>query len=384
MIYNAPSVIELRSHCPGSGLLSSKMPRTEQSAKAAKGDIVHDAIMLKLSKGMEPKHLEEEYDRNTVNIAVDLIDKRLKEMTGKGVAHYRKLKAIKCEKSLALGHVGWPGRAKADVVIYLDSGTVMVLEIKTGEWEVTGPSANRQVHDYLCGTSRIMPDLSLFYAVILQPALIEELQWREAKYTRLEVDALGEQLKAFRRATFEPDAPLIWGEHCSKCSAAQMCPARRGTLELAAKTLQECGPDVASYMEKLKPAERTARLEEVRESERFAKKFYELVKAWKLNTPGAELPGYKIGTGKGQRSFVGAAPDASKRLWEAFGDTFKAKGIGSSPEALLEVKSPATLEKALSKAEKEKLGTMDIVMKEAGALTVVEDVPTKMPKPRED
>lgn len=383
-IYNAPSVLELRSHCPGSGVLSSKMPRTEQSAKGAKGDIVHDAIMLKLKRGTSPSFLENEYDRNTVNVAAKLVDAWLKKQTGQGLEKYQKRKAIHVEKSLNLGHVGWPGNAKADVIVDVDATTRLILEIKTGEWEVTGPSANRQGHAYVCGEARIAPDANLFYLVILQPALIEELQWRESKYNRAEAEALAEQIRGFVKATFDPEAPLVWGEWCARCPASEMCPARRGTLTEMAKVLEEVGPTVGAYMDKLRPVERSAAMAKMKVTEATAKKFLELAKAWRLNTPDAELPGWKVGPGRGTRTFSGAAPDTAKKLYAAFGAKLKAKLGVDSPEGLLTVLSPSSVESALGKAEKEQLVAMDVVTKEVGALSVIEDKPTPMPKPRED
>ncbi len=382
-IYNAPSVMELRSHCPGSGALSAKVPRTEQTDKGKKGDEVHAAIMAKVQDGTEPKDLNELYDRNTVDVACKLVDKRLKKLTGKGLAHYRKKGAIEIEKSLNLGHVGWDGRAKADVVIRLDKTTVLVLEIKTGEWEVTGPSANRQGHDYLCGERRLSPDVNRFYLVILQPALVEELQWREATYSAQEVDDLALQLEAFREATYNPNAPLIWGDHCSKCPANEMCPARMGTLREATHILAT-GPTVAAYMPTLDPKDRSEIMAKMKLAHNQSKKFLDLAKAWMLNTPGAEIPGWKVGPGKGNREFSGSAPDTAKSLYKAFGGTLKAKLGIESPEGLLTVLSPSQVEGALGKAEREKLVAMDVVTKEAGALSVIEDKPTPMPKPRVD
>ncbi len=382
-IYNAPSVMELRSHCPGSGALSAKVPRTEQTDKGKKGDEVHAAIMAKLQDGTEPKELNELYDRNTVDVACKLVDKRLKKLTGKGLAAYRKKGAIECEKPLNLGHVGWDGRAKADVVIRLDKTTVLVLEIKTGEWEVTGPSANRQGHDYLCGERRLSPEVTTFYLVVLQPALVEELQWREAVYTASEVDDLALQLSAFREATYNPNAPLIWGDHCSKCPANEMCPARMGTLRQMEQLLAKA-PTVSEYMERSDVKERSQIMAQMKLTMNQSDKFLKLAKAWMLNTPGAEIPGWKVGPGRGSREFLGAAPDTAKKLYAAFGGTFKAKLGIESPEGLLTVLSPAEVEKALGKADKEKLVAMDVVGKESGALSVIEDKPTPMPKPRVD
>ncbi len=382
-IYNAPSVMELRSHCPGSGALSAKVPRTEQTEKGKKGDEVHAAIMAKLQDGTEPKELNELYDRNTVDLACKLVDKRLKKLTGKGLAAYRKKGAIECEKPLNLGHVDWDGRAKADVVIRLDKTTVLVLEIKTGEWEVTGPSANRQGHDYLCGERRLSPEVKHFYLAIVQPALVEELQWREAHYTDTDVDDLALQLQAFREATYNPNAPLLWGDWCSKCPANEMCPARMGTLRQMEQLLAEA-PTVALHFVKLSPKERSETMAKMKLAKNQSEKFLDLAKAWLLNTPTAEIPGWKVGPGKGSRKFSGSAPDTAKSLYKAFGGTLKAKLGIESPEGLMTVLSPSQVEGALGKAEREKLVAMDVVTKEAGALSVIEDMPTPMPKPRVD
>ncbi len=269
---------------------------------------------------------------------------------------------------------------------------VLTIELKTGVIAVSGPEANRQLHDYLVGESVRHPKAETFYGLILQPSIVDELAFRMGRWTRDEVVGVGfsggqppllVQLAKIRKATHDPNAPLIWGEHCGHCRCREMCPARRGTVQQARATLAVSGSTVAEYMQRLDPATRLTEWETAKEAKRYLEKFDELVKAWLLADPNAQVPGYRIGPKAGNRQFLKGrpAPEVAAEVFEKVKAELEAAKI-DSPAKLLEVISPTKIEEAVGKKAYARLTDAGLVEKAEASLAVLKDARPAIPQPR--
>lgn len=388
---NPPSKMELREHCPGSAAISAVTPKEPQSPEAEKGERMHQAIQGAVlewaTEGFSAAQQEERisaycrvngitdpYDRETVAVGVRILEAQIQAASDA----LEVTPTVKVEVDVPLAPAGYHGRARLDVVVQFGRDVVMVVEIKTGAVEVMGPVGNRQLHDYAVGARVLYPEATTYIGTILQPGLVTALQWREARWTGAAVDQLAERLRQIREATFDPNAPFNPGSHCSTCPASQMCPARRGTVTEALKVYEANGKTVADYMEKLEPGQRAEVYQQARKAASYLKKFDELVKAWAVNTKGS-IPGFKIASGRGQRRFIGRA-EAAEKVWALVGHRLKEAKLAEAPGDLLEMVSPAKIEEVVS--ETEVVALQPLIEKEAGAMTLVEDKATAMPKPR--
>lgn len=406
MLNNAPNVVELREYCPGSAALSEGLPRLPETPEMLKGIALHAAIDDVLARGMSwqaatyAHGIVEEYDKRTVATAERLFVNGVKRLEQQLDAESGQVLA---EVAVNLLPSGWDGSARLDFLVTFVNfaGVVMavlVIELKTGTHVVTGPEANRQLHDYLVGAAGLYPGCQRFIGAILQPAVVDELAWRVGKWTRAEVlDGFGpaegpnepgllRQLQKIRERTQPPDAPLVWGDHCGTCRCREMCPARRGTLADTIKLQAETGSTVAEYMAKLTPVERLAEWKRVKQAASYAKKFDELVKAWIMDNPTDNtVPGYKVGTKPGNREFDShvPAPQLAAKAWEVAGEDLAAAGF-KGPDDLVECIGPKTVEDRLSKAAFAKLQAAGLIVRPEGGLSVIEDKAPAMPRPRKD
>ncbi len=402
MLNNAPNVVELREKCPGSAGLSEGLPKQPQTEEMLKGLKLHAAIDDVLTKGLSPRaacfthDVAGEFDWETVRVCDDVMKNHVREIEREVDAECA---GIHTEISVNLQASGWDGRARLDITAsFIDAHgilqAVLVVELKTGLTVVTGPEANRQLHDYLVGAAAAQPTSPVYYGAILQPAVVTELQWRQARWTKKEIlegfgtvneiPGLAQQLTAIRLATQDPNAPLIWGTHCGTCRVKEMCPARRGTIQEAREILAASGSTVAEYMAKLEPIERAKAWQTMKEAGRYAEKFSDWVKAWILDNPKENaIPGFRVGTKPGNRIFDNKmpAPVLAAKVWELAGEELAAAGM-TGPEGLLEVIGPKKVEDLLPKAAFTKLQAAGLVVRPEGAISVIEDKPNPMPMPR--
>lgn len=402
-VKDAPSSIERLEKCPASGSLAAVTPRTEQSPEAAKGDLVHAAIQAALCKAWPrtdktfegelafrcgraagAQGLTDSYDIRTVEVAVKLIEDRVEKMLDDEGLTSATLRVEVPANLLGAGYKG--AKARLDVLVDFGGDLALVVELKTGAVQVTGPSGNRQLHDYLVGALVAVPNCIRIYGAIVQPAMEAEFWWREASWSTSEIFEISKQLRAIREAAWDPNAPLVVGSHCSFCPAAQMCPARRGMVDKAIETYTKHGKTVAGYMDQLAPIDRALVYNEVRRATSYLKKFDELVKAWALNTPGAEIPGYELGPGKSTRRFIGKKEKVDQmataaRVFALVGDKLKEAKVADRAEDLLEMVTPTTVEKVAGKLGATLIA--DLVVKEPGATTLKEsNAVDHQPRPR--
>lgn len=404
MLNNAPNIVEMREKCPGSARLNEGQPKEPGTPEKDRGLRLHAAIddvltgrtnwqVATLGHG-----ITDAFDVETVKTAERVFNNEIKKLEEELDAEAGEIHA---ETVVNLAPAGWPGLARLDfVVVFKDVAgaivAVLVVELKTGFVQVTGPEANRQLHDYLVGAAGLYPQAQRLYGAILQPAIVAELQWRLGRWTRTEVlegfgpvegpntAGLAMQLQTIRAATHDPAARLVWGDHCGTCGLRQMCPARRGAVEDARAILAESGTTVAAYMAKLTPAERLATWKTAKQARTYLDKFDELVKAWIMDDPtNNTVPGYRVGKRPGNREFDRqlAAPQVAAKAWELAGEELAAAGI-PGPEALLEVIGPKKVEDLLPEAAFQRLQAAGLIVKPEGSLSVLEDKAPAIPKPR--
>lgn len=137
------------------------------------------------------------------------------------------------EQWLSLEYLGIEGLdgGTGDFVAYEPNGqTLNVVDFKYGRGVAVEPEQNKQGLQYALGAIRRYHNRGLkkVRITIAQPRCPHpkgSVRTWEADVVNLldfEVD-----LMAAARATHEPDAPLIPGEHCRFCPAKAICPARR-------------------------------------------------------------------------------------------------------------------------------------------------------------
>jgi hypothetical protein len=142
-----------------------------------------------------------------------------------------------------------------------------------------------------------------------------------------------ERIKAFERAlydavqtSFRHDAPFASGDHCRWCAAKPVCPLLTGKLERAVATAVK-----AIDTEKLSHALEMAAL-----AEDWAKGVRELAQTMLQNN--APIPGWKLVPKQARRQWVDA-----ERAREAL------EQMGLDSKSLMDLKSPAQVEKLLKK-----------------------------------
>lgn len=155
-------------------------------------------------------------------------------------------------------------------------------------------------------------------------------------------------LRAAAKATEDPDAPLVAGEHCKFCPAAGFCPALKQTaLASAQADFTARGEVVLTEPQRYKPEEFAALLGQIDAIEDWCRRVREF--AHHEAEAGRIPPGYKL---------VASRPT---RMWR---DEAEAKRFmllyGCDKDDLYEVKepkfkSPAQMEKLVGKAKKDDL-----------------------------
>ncbi len=370
MIYNSPSILDRREACPGSGALEQHCPPSPQNAAMLRGIALHAAVQGRLGANIRPVegYVLTDHDKRSVEIAVEDTWAVIRAAAEGGPGEAK----LYFEDEVSLLEEGIRSRCKVDLVAVLPS-VICVFEYKFGDYEVDGPLVQRQIQCYVVGASRKYKTRVVMAAVI-QPTVFPEIRLKTLPLLGARIDEISGELAGIVANTFLPSAPLIAGDHCGFCRAKETCPARAGALKDAEEKIKKA-PTIQAVLEGLSPQGRTDLLERAKVGKKYLDDAIKLIHAWKLNTDGP-LPGYKIGAGKGRRKFC---KDVAT-VWKRLGPVLKLKGW--KKDRLQEMVSPATVEEVLSKADE--MLMVDLVEKEAGALTVVEDRPTKMPKVRKD
>lgn len=319
------------SACPGSIKLCDTVPVPVQSAYAAEGTLAHD-LAAKLLNG-EAVHCDDPgmFEAITEYVRV--------------VKAYQQQPECRwwVERKFDLSSV-YPGCfGTADFVCHWPMHKkLIVIDYKHGAGVWVNPANNPQLLYYGLGAviDLQLPDVETVELGICQPRCGDG-EYRSIEISVVDLLDFKHDLVMYATATEQADAPLVIGDHCRFCPAAQIdkktgdayCPAvrdqRRAVLQMEFK--QELSYDPKTLAQAL----------DARET----------VKAWLKNLDefaydvmehGAQIPGYKIVEKKATRKWTDE-PAALSML----------KAAGYADGVILEapaLKSPAQLEKTDKKA----------------------------------
>jgi hypothetical protein len=304
-------------NCPGSRALVDKVPPSPSSAYAEEGTRLHNAMHAILSLDMKV----DDFDNNEkLKFALDALNEidpnRELEFQTELTVHFGGFLAG------VFGSVDLIGRIGRRAV---------VLDWKFGDGVAVDAEENHQLLFYAAAAMRTpearwaMEGVDEIELIIVQPPHVR--RW---------VTTPG-RVKAFERTLFDavqmsfrPDAPLKHGDHCRWCPAKPTCPAITGQLERAISTkVKAIDPEKMNY------ALAMAIL-----AEEWAKSVRALAQIMLENK--APVDGWKL------------VPKRATRQWA---DPDKARStlaeMGFAAEDLMELKSPAQVEKICGKLPKE-------------------------------
>ena len=356
-------------NCPGSISLSDRLPdhaRNVSSTYADEGTAAHLLAARCLDEGKHPSDYVGEY----VDIKAGKIGKQgdflIDDDMASAVAVYtdyceKILKVtsdVTVEQWLSLEHLDIPGLdgGTGDFVAY-DPKTkiVEVVDLKFGRGVVVEPRNNTQALHYALAAAHAKHNEGVNAArlTIIQPrASHAGGAVRSWDADHIDLQRFEERLVEAAQAVLEPDAPLNAGEWCRFCSAAAVCPARHERAREIAHSDFEVMPDV----ELLSPAQLSKLLAEVDDLEDFAKRVrdYAHAEAMQGRTP----PGWKLVASRAMRKWTA---DAAKVLTDT--------KYWTEPE----LKSPAQVEKLLTKAERKMIERLVTKVSSGTVLAPLED-----------
>jgi hypothetical protein len=216
------SNVHRRALCPGSESLEAGLPE-EDSAQSREGTLLHqyDANPQLDRAVLKPQQ------RDLLRISAELDDfvfARVAEQFG--VASDEICEAG-CEKELvALEGTPQETPGHCDLWRYCERLRLLVIiDRKFGYRETTPAAANYQLRTYAIAGFEEW-DVDNVVVAITQPRLPFEQRVTLAAYNVDDIAAAEDELVAIRKASAQPDAPLIAGEdQCRYCKAKLICPA---------------------------------------------------------------------------------------------------------------------------------------------------------------
>lgn len=335
------------SACPGSVRLSEGIEKVE-SEYAKEGTLAHELAALMLVAPHSAEILTPQYPPDMVE-AVSTYVKTVKEDAGDN--------KILIEQRFDLSTI-FPGCfGTADAVVYDPHSRILrVYDYKHGQGIVVEVENNPQLKYYglgaLLSTGYPCSEVEL---VIIQPRAYHPdgpvRRWRTSAIDMVEFSA---DLYDFAEKTQDPGAKLVSGSHCRFCPASGVCP------ELSAKALA-----IAQTEFKPAPSYDPEVLSETLKKVDMLEDYAKSVRAFAYAEAqhGRCPPGWKL------------VPKRPSRHWkpqstiDALSETFKLK-----KESLIhpaELKSPAQVEKLLSKEQKKIFG--DFTISISSGLALVEE-----------
>lgn len=300
-------------NCPGSRALVAEMPPQPTSKHAEEGSRLHNAMHMILSHG---DSVEDYADNAKLIFALDALDqidpdKQLEFATEVNV-HFDEFLA---------GVYG-----SCDLVGRVD-GRAVVLDWKFGDGVAVDVEENEQLMFYTAAGMRtkelawVFDGVDEIELIIVQPPYVKRWTTTKARIKEFErtlYDAV--------QASFKSDPPYASGDHCRWCAAKPVCPLLTGKLERA----------VATKIKAIDTRKLADALEMATLAEDWAKSVRELAQTMLENN--APVPGWKLVPKRPTRQWANA-----ERAREAL------EQMGLDSEELIELKSPAQVEKVLKK-----------------------------------
>lgn len=367
--------------CPGSVKLSQGI-KSVDSEYAKEGTLAHLIFAFYLSRRRWPKHDElqklfsesgyfltgEEYAemKEHLQIAVDAVLNDFKFFADLGETHEEIL--IEHRFNLECVYPGAFGTADA-VLIFPVQKKIIVYDLKYGAGipvEVQDSEGkNKQLKYYGLGAllSLSNSDIDEIELVILQPRCFHpEGPIRRASLTAMELLEFSGELHRDCEATADPKAPLRAGEHCRFCPANGICPQLNKSAMEAAKSAFLPVAIEPTKQSHIKADELRKALEVIPQLEAFIEGVRSL--AYNEAMAGRCPKGFKLVKKRAHRKWL-----------EYVTPELLQKDLGLDEKHILEepkLKSPAQVEKVLTKHGKEEL--QKYVSQESTGLTLVPDL----------
>lgn len=327
------------SKCPASVRMCKDLPN-ESSEYAKEGTMAHEIAAALLQNQPMPKELLgkqlPEDMMPAVNEYVELIKKEWEEDKDEGdmllIEHRFHLKQIHPD---AFG--------TGDAVMYKHKKRLLkIFDYKHGAGYVVSVRNNSQLRYYGLGALLSLPQLkpTSVESIIVQPrANHSEGAIRRETYPVMELLDFAGDLSNFIKATQDPNAPLVSGEHCRFCVAKPHCPAlQKQALEVAA---QEFNPERALETGIYDAAKLGRLLSTFEQVEAYIASVREF--AFRELERGKHITGYKLVAKRAQRKWTDVAA-VSQRLAHRFNQSITRECF-TAPE----LKSPAQIEKLVNK-----------------------------------
>lgn len=343
--------------CPGSVRLSASLPPAPESSYAQEGTKAHDLAAAILQDGKfcreamlaDPEMLE----------AVTVYTSHVFDLMKQGGE-------VMVEQRFDLSRV-YPGCfGTSDAVVYFEkTKTLHVIDYKHGEGIpvsiMEGGKPNPQLMYYALGAMIHLAKLPVTNVVItiVQPRCYHaDGPVRSLEVHPMDVIEFMADLQDYAAATEKPDAAIVPGSHCRFCPAQAVCPKLSENATELAKTVFDSA--LPYDMAKL-----TLAMKMLPNIESWASSVREFAYAQAMS--GVEIPGWKL------------VEKVARRKWngDVTADTLT-EALGILPEEAFEepkVKSPAQIEKLLSKGDKKKLE--GLVTAVSSGLTLVEESNTR-------
>lgn len=329
--------------CPGSVKLSANLPNYT-TEYAAEGTAAHQLAEQCYTSGMQPetfigtKILVEDKAANktfTIEVTQEMCD---------AVHVYLGTIDLVVRDGAAVG-----GVARAEVRFHLKSihkdlfgtgdfvhfnpstKTLTVLDYKHGAGKAVEVKNNSQLKYYALGA---LLELKVGASKVVYGIVQPRCPHPDGPVRTETIDALdlldfADELVRAAKATEDPAAPLVPGDHCRWCPAAAICPALRAKANaFAAKAFAPTGPgyDKAQLVKDLAEVDLVeARCKSVREF------------AYSEAERGEDLPGWKLVAKRATRKWLDAVAARTYFLSKGFSKT----DIETTPE----LKSPPQIEK---------------------------------------
>jgi hypothetical protein len=324
-------------NCPGMPRIARKAPEQERT-KYMEAGVDNHAWLEKLMKAGDPKHLVV----NGGALNADALEANVRAVLQLMPSHlYGDAKVYLDSVRAALLKLGrdhgmqaipdvWDVEVRLedptihaeygttiDLVVGWSWGPLLIVDYKSG-WKRVKAKQNDQLR---MGVQLACTRYNGIAARvgIYQP--MDDIPWSWDDFTDADIAGLTDYFRAAAKATDDPDAPTLIGDHCMDCPAAPACPhrlAEAGLVELVSRDELEQGEKIAGY---LPMVARVRKLCDAIEAAAEA--------AVKKNA----LPGYKLVTGR-----------EGNRAWKDEALVRKAGFVG-----LPETESVAVVEKRLGK-----------------------------------
>lgn len=324
--------------CPGSVSLIEQTPSSRRSSSYAdRGTALHQVVQDALEEHIEPEEGREinvgrsiyevqESDLDGLNIYIDYVNALVN-------------RSIFCEtefslKALEQIHPSMGGTA--DFIAVDTEGVLTIVDFKSGRGVMVSPVENPQLIIYGLGVwtglaRHLRAMVKVLRLVIIQPygpiePFVKEWELEPA-------DAMGwiNKLQDAAKATEDPAAPLVPGDHCRWCDAYSSCPAVMGSF-LEVSEMKSSVPAPLSFS----PQELGSILVRFEQIKPWIDEIYKLALA--AAEQGVPVPGMKL------------VPKRSNRKWDDPEFAASAiKQLGKDPYTK-KIVSPAQAKKLLGKA----------------------------------